>query len=308
MRHLHLHQHQQTLGVVHVLAGPDHLSALATICASETTRTSFLLGLQWGVGHSIGLLVVGGIFIAITSQNDGHDTIEIPESVTKIFENLVGIFMICLGVFGIHRAWLKRKRLSEPTTTNDVDDEENASRPTEELLVHVAGAAFVSPVDATSSQPERLEIHDDPVNEEEEGDGVIIDPSATPRVTPTDAGSEVASSPRCGWSFHRHCCSSSSVLSLIAGLVHGLAGPGGVLGVLPAVQIRDPLLGSVYLITFCLFSTLTMGSFAACYGRIFAKRIGWEFRIECMSAMLSVLVGILWLVLVSTDKMGDVFG
>ena len=120
---------KQSLGIIHVLTGPDHLSALATLCSSETPLTSFLLGLQWGVGHSTGLLVVGGIFIAITSQNDEHDTIEIPESVTMIFENLVGIFMVCLGIFGIHRAWLKRKRLSNATITNgDDDDEENWRR------------------------------------------------------------------------------------------------------------------------------------------------------------------------------------
>ena len=296
------------------MAGPDHLSALATLCASESARTSFLLGLQWGVGHSIGLLVIGGIFIAITTQNDEHDAIEIPESVTSVFENLVGIFMICLGIFGIYRAWMKRKLLSSATINtneNDNDDEENASPATEELLVHVQGAASLSMVDAgaaTLSQPEDVQ-HRDQVDEEQEGDGVMVDASPSQRVAPTiNSESEVASSSQCGRRCRRHFCSTGTALSLIAGLVHGLAGPGGVLGVLPAVQIRNPLLGSMYLITFCLFSTLTMGCFAACYGRLFAKRIGWEFRIECASACLSLVVGILWLILVGTGKMEEVLG
>lgn len=295
------------------MTGPDHLSALATLCASESTRTSFFLGLQWGVGHSIGLLVVGGIFIAITAQNDENGTIEIPESVTTIFEYLVGIFMIGLGFFGIHRAWLKRKRLSTAANdnSNDSDDEENASPPTEELLVHVQGAASLSLANAgsiSSSAPEHLRRHG-VVHDEPEGDGVIVDASPSQRVSATtDSESQVASTARCGKRCRRHFCSAGSALSLIAGLVHGLAGPGGVLGVLPAVQIRNPLLGSMYLITFCLCSTLTMGCFAAGYGRLFAKRIGWEFRIECISACLSLVVGILWLILVGTGKMEEVFG
>lgn len=287
------------------------MSALATLCASESALTSFLLGLQWGVGHSIGLLVIGGIFIAITSQTDENGTIEIPESVTSVFEYLVGVFMIGLGIFGIYRAWLKRK-LSAATNNNinNNDDEENASPPTEDLLVHVQGAASLSLADvgATSSQPEHLQGRDIALAKQE-GDGVIVDASPSQRVAPiTDSEPQVESSTRCGNRCRRHCCSTGTALSLIAGLVHGLAGPGGVLGVLPAVQIRDPLLGSIYLITFCLFSILTMGCFAAAYGRLFAKRIGWEFRIECASACLSLVVGILWLILVGTGKMEEVLG
>ena len=220
--------------------------------------------------------------------------------------------MICLGIFGIHRAWLKRKRLATAAinNANDNDDEEDASTPTEELLVHVQGAASLNLADAgtTSSHPEHLRrrdlAHDEPA-----GDGVMVDASPSQRNAPTtDSESQVVSSPRCGKRCRRHFCSAGSALSLIAGLVHGLAGPGGVLGVLPAVQIRNPFLGSMYLITFCLFSTLTMGCFAAGYGRLFAKRIGWEFRIECISACLSLVVGILWLILVGTGKMEEVFG
>jgi hypothetical protein len=45
---------------------------------------------------------------------------------------------------------------------------------------------------------------------------------------------------------------STSTVSVLAGIVHGLAGPGGVLGVIPAVQIRDATLSTLYLGTFCL--------------------------------------------------------
>ncbi len=57
------------MGIVHVLTGPDHLSALATLNGmnisthSNNNCDSFLLGIKWGLGHSLGLLVVGGALI-----------------------------------------------------------------------------------------------------------------------------------------------------------------------------------------------------------------------------------------------------
>ena len=61
------------MGIVHVLTGPDHLSALATLNGMNISKQqhsnnncdSFLLGIKWGLGHSLGLLVVGGMLIVM---------------------------------------------------------------------------------------------------------------------------------------------------------------------------------------------------------------------------------------------------
>jgi hypothetical protein len=58
-------------GVVHVLTGPDHLSALATLSANDTN--AFLLGVQWGIGHSFGLVVVATVLIALSSPGNDAD-------------------------------------------------------------------------------------------------------------------------------------------------------------------------------------------------------------------------------------------
>jgi len=42
------------MGILHVLTGPDHLSALATLSANVGQCRAFGLGVRWGLGHSAG--------------------------------------------------------------------------------------------------------------------------------------------------------------------------------------------------------------------------------------------------------------
>ena len=46
-----------TLGVMHVLSGPDHMSAIAQLSCGKRLK-GFWLGAKWGVGHSSGLLLI----------------------------------------------------------------------------------------------------------------------------------------------------------------------------------------------------------------------------------------------------------
>ena len=57
------------LGVVHVLTGPDHLSALVALSAGGGWR-SFFLGIRWGVGHTSGLVIIAAIFFALNGAFD----------------------------------------------------------------------------------------------------------------------------------------------------------------------------------------------------------------------------------------------
>jgi hypothetical protein len=41
------------MGILHVLAGPDHLSALAALSVGSSWR-AVVLGVRWGIGHSLG--------------------------------------------------------------------------------------------------------------------------------------------------------------------------------------------------------------------------------------------------------------
>jgi ABC-type nickel/cobalt efflux system permease component RcnA len=82
-----------SLGLLHVLAGPDHLSALAAL-AVGTSYKAFVLGVRWGLGHSTGLIVVAVVFITLKGDLDLRE-------LGRYCDSLVGLFMICLGFFGI---------------------------------------------------------------------------------------------------------------------------------------------------------------------------------------------------------------
>lgn len=58
------------MGVVHVLTGPDHLSALITLSANVEKCRAFWYGVNWGLGHSTGVLVVGAIMIAFDESQE----------------------------------------------------------------------------------------------------------------------------------------------------------------------------------------------------------------------------------------------
>lgn len=91
------------------------------------------------------------------------------------------------------------------------------------------------------------------------------------------------------------------VLAFMIGTLHGIAGPGAILGVLPAVEMHSLKSSSIYLGSFVIASTLSMGTFAALYGEA-TKRIGStaesvDLGVKVFSASMSLMVGLLWLTL-----------
>jgi hypothetical protein len=102
------------------------------------------------------------------------------------------------------------------------------------------------------------------------------------------------------------------LVAFCAGIVHGVAGPGGILGVLPAVALHDARKSGVYLGCFCFSSILTMACFAAAYGECTARMGGGSERarraLALFSGGLALAVGVLWLVLLQLGLLEQVFG
>jgi len=79
-----------TLGLAHAF-DPDHLVAVGTMAAeSESLRDSSLLGLWWGIGHTLSLGVVGGLVLSFKWV--------ITEQVATEMEVLVAGMIMMLGL------------------------------------------------------------------------------------------------------------------------------------------------------------------------------------------------------------------
>ena len=332
------------MGTLHVLTGPDHLSALATLSANRRCA-AFSLGVQWGLGHSTGLIIVGSALIA--ASDSGTEEVVVPELLSKILESVVGVFMLLLGIYGVIKAIRKRQMIDGddpstlPLTKDDLTLHENENDDNDDdasiALVPIktsrgnsvgkddknntregSGGDQSGEDDASSASAEKSKLH---VTKGEPSMSLAdVDNSkaaAASLAPPIDQsfGSSISErlSPILSWFQNIRLFSktySPRLLALGVGIIHGVAGPGGILGVVPAIHLQDWKLATVYLGTFCITSTLAMGSFAALYGSFSAKisdQTNLEFQLECFSAALSIIVGVIWLTLISLGKLEDFF-
>jgi ABC-type nickel/cobalt efflux system permease component RcnA len=83
-------------GFIHVLSGPDHLAAVAPL-AADSGRRQWLTGLDWGFGHTSGVLLVGVLALLL------RELIPV-DALSSWGERLVGIVLISIGLWGLRRA------------------------------------------------------------------------------------------------------------------------------------------------------------------------------------------------------------
>jgi hypothetical protein len=293
-----------SLGLLHVLAGPDHLSALAALSVG-TSYKAFMLGFRWGVGHSTGLVVVAVVFILLKGDLDLR-------KLGRYCDTLVGLFMIAIGWYGVISAFrtyrqklakrdsdLSHKVLSSGSHSND------------------SGIALVEAGVITSSSS-KSNIYEQENNKEQERSHLDDhhhdhdqDADTTSLLYHDHHDADVEWAASCCPFVDLHDPYTQRILSFCVGLLHGIAGPGGVLGVIPAVEMQKWTSSVLYLGSFILASTLSMGTFAALYGEV-TRRIGataemMELALSIFSSAMSILVGITWFSLSMLGKLETLF-
>jgi hypothetical protein len=78
------------------LSGPDHLAAIAPLSA-DADRSQWRAGLQWGLGHTAGVMVIGLLLISVRKA--------LPiEAISAYSERVVGVALLTVGVWGFARA------------------------------------------------------------------------------------------------------------------------------------------------------------------------------------------------------------
>ncbi|MCZ6455898.1 MAG: sulfite exporter TauE/SafE family protein [Actinobacteria bacterium] len=83
-------------GILHVFSGVDHLAALAPIAVQDPSQAGRIGGF-WGLGHGIGVTVVGGVGLLLRSLADIN-------AWSMWAEFIVGFLLIGVGFWAIYRA------------------------------------------------------------------------------------------------------------------------------------------------------------------------------------------------------------
>jgi hypothetical protein len=93
-------------GMFHVLAGPDHLAAVAPLAAAERAR-GWRAGWTWGIGHASGVVAIAVLAVLL------RDALPPVGEISAWGERLVGGALIALGCWSLSRA--ARLRLAPHT-------------------------------------------------------------------------------------------------------------------------------------------------------------------------------------------------
>lgn len=83
-------------GAAHVVSGPDHLAALAPIAADQPARAA-RIGLRWGIGHGLGVLVLGGLGAVAKAWIN-------VDAISAWAEFCVGFLLVAVGLWSVRRA------------------------------------------------------------------------------------------------------------------------------------------------------------------------------------------------------------
>ena len=256
-----------------------------------------MLGVQWGIGHALGLALVCAVFFATRRRMNLDDFGEYADKA-------VGASMIALGMISLWhlRRWRTRRErerahivdervagAGDPEVHDDVASasasqlaaasapSRHHASPAHVALVLEAGSEehaaahdmrlphihvprgsspsspSSSPAKPASSQRAAAERVTSPGGAARFGEQKIDDESKADDSKAEESSTDDKS--RRGW-------------SMSIGLVHGVAGPSGILAVLPAVVLADAGKSAAYLVAFFVASATAMGAFAAIFGYV----------------------------------------
>ena len=87
--------------MLHVITGPDHLAAVVPF-AIESKKKAWKVGLFWGIGHLVGMMSIGFLFVIFKEW--------IPvEQISGYSEQIVGFVLIGIGVWAFYKIFKKDK-------------------------------------------------------------------------------------------------------------------------------------------------------------------------------------------------------
>ncbi len=81
------------MSFIHVISGPDHLAAVTPLTIDSKNK-SWSIGLSWGIGHTLGIVIIGIFFILFKEKVN-------VETISEHGEKIVGFLLIGIGIFAL---------------------------------------------------------------------------------------------------------------------------------------------------------------------------------------------------------------
>ena len=94
--------------VAHVVTGPDHLAAVTPL-AIDSRRKSWAVGLSWGIGHTVGMLLIGLLFLLF------REILPV-DLISKYSDSVIGVLLVCIGTLAIYRTYRRHSHGNRPHT------------------------------------------------------------------------------------------------------------------------------------------------------------------------------------------------
>lgn len=92
--------------VAHVVTGPDHLAAVTPL-AIDSRKKSWMIGFSWGLGHTLGMLIIGMLFILFKAW--------LPiDAIASHSDKVIGILLIGIGSWAVVRTYIRHSHGNRP--------------------------------------------------------------------------------------------------------------------------------------------------------------------------------------------------
>lgn len=307
--------------MAHVATGPDHLAAVTPL-AIDSRKKSWVIGFSWGVGHTVGMLLIGALFIVF------REFLPV-EAISRHSDTVIGFLLIGIGIWALARLYRRHSHGYIP----------HAHFHTRPFLyphihkhTHQVPLVFEEPVDHIHPHKHRQDVQGDEIFMKDQANQMQI-PFYDPQVQIHDRRAHTQShhdhvhGEHDHGHFHTHDLepdyhpthSSGHVLdyghghshtgkvrqnafsAFLIGTVHGFAGFSHLFALLPSLALPTIWASVIYIVAFAAGTIVTMIGFAfilgivAHHSEIKDKQLFLKW-FAFTGAVLAIAIGILWII------------
>mmetsp|Transcript_92593 Transcript_92593/g.245962 ORF Transcript_92593/g.245962 Transcript_92593/m.245962 type:complete len:303 (-) Transcript_92593:73-981(-) len=258
-------------GVLHTVLGPDHLCTIATLSACQGPE-AFGFGVRWAGGHLAGLGLVAFVLAVLSSRCSSAAF----QAYERYADYAIGSLLIAFGGYFLLRS-------------GEYFDAEWAPK-SATCACHSGGCE----ADFESCRESESE-------EEAVGDAAGEASERTPLLPEEKAHAH-----------GHHAGDFRRIGSVLMGFAQGVACPAGIVGMAFLQQYaRSPWQLFVFAVIFFVVTSLAMGCMAMTYGMLTQRCVSSKSLARSIygtSCLLSILLGLTWIILTATDRLHDYLG